>query len=193
MALSPKQIQQLIDRATDNPQSLVEWLGNGGLKELLTAMNDNAVLRGIMQFADTTSMSLAGGTDSEFAVCKNSNGYLSIYQYFPNIDSTVSSAITSLVGGQWRPIYAANDTTKYITSLSLTVTSGDTGADIPIPFAFPSSGYAVLIEPTNLYAATTLKNIGWYVTGKTTTQFRIAYASAIVTGGTLEANVLVII
>jgi len=109
MALSPKEIQQIIDRATDNPQSLVEWLGNGGLKVVLTAMNNNAVLRGVMAFADTTSMSLAGGTDSEFAVCVNGSAGLNYYRYYPNIDSTITGGITSLVGGQWRPIYASQD------------------------------------------------------------------------------------
>lgn len=130
MPMSPKDIQLLIDNSTDNPQSLVEWLGSGGLKELLTAMNNNAVLRGIMQFADTTSMALAGGTDSEFAVCKNGAAGLNLYQYFPSVDVTVAGGVTSLVGGQWRPIYASQNV------LSGVWVEGASNKDI-----VPASGY----------------------------------------------------
>lgn len=186
MALSPKQIQQLIDRATDNPQSLVEWLGNGGLKELLTAMNGNAVLRGIMQFADTTSMSLAGGTDSEFAVCKNNIGGLTIYQYFENVDSTISNAVTSLVGGQWRPI--SGSSSSYIFNISQSVASTDSEIIVPIPVAQISTTYFVTIEPNNPYSAAFLIQ-GYYIASKTTTTFSIKNPAAIGASGTFLAKI----
>lgn len=181
-----------ISQADVNNQGLVAWDGTNGLQQITENLTASLGARGILYFNSTSQMALAGGSDSGYAVCKTTDG-MSFYKFFPNIDNTVVGGIASSSSGQWRPIFAISNTTKYITSLSLTITSGDTGTDIPLGVTFPSNGYAVLIEPTNLYAATTLKNIGWFVTGKTTTQFRIAYASAIVTGGTLEANVLVII
>lgn len=107
---SPKVTQQQIDAAMENEQSLVKWLGTGGLETVLSAINQNIVYRGIMPFADTTSMALAGGTDSQFAVCVNGTLGLNFYKYYPNIDSTVFGAITSNEGGQWRPIYASQNT-----------------------------------------------------------------------------------
>jgi len=107
---SPKVTQQQIDAAMQNEQSLVKWLGTGGLEAVLTAMNQNIVYRGIMAFADTTSMALAGGADSQYAVCVNGVLGLNFYKYYPNIDASVSGAITSNEGGQWRPIFASQNT-----------------------------------------------------------------------------------
>lgn len=106
---SPKVIQQQLDDAMQNQQSLVQWLGTGGLEAVLSAMNQNTVYRGIMPFADTTSMSLAGGTDSRYAVCKNGSVGLNFYEYFENVDVTIAGGVLSLVGGQWRPIYASQN------------------------------------------------------------------------------------
>jgi hypothetical protein len=107
---SPKVTQQQIDAAMENEQSLVKWLGTGGLETVLSAINQNIVYRGIMPFADTTSMALAGGTDSQFAVCVNGVLGLNFYKYYPNIDASVSGAVTSNEGGQWRPIFASQNT-----------------------------------------------------------------------------------
>jgi hypothetical protein len=107
---SPKVTQQQIDAAMQNEQSLVKWLGTGGLEAVLSAMNQNIVYRGIMAFADTTSMALAGGADSQYAVCVNGVIGLNFYKYYPNIDASVFGAITSNEGGQWRPIFASQNT-----------------------------------------------------------------------------------
>ena len=107
---SPKVTQQQIDAAMQNEQSLVKWLGTGGLEAVLSAMNQNIVYRGIMAFADTTSMALAGGADSQYAVCVNGVLGLNFYKYYPNIDASVFGAITSNEGGQWRPIFASQNT-----------------------------------------------------------------------------------
>lgn len=198
MALSPKQIQQLIDRATDNPQSLVEWLGNGGLKELLTAMNDNAVLRGIMQFADTTSMSLAGGTDSEFAVCPNSNGDLSLYRYYPSIDATITSAITSLVGGQWRPIYAQTiENVARWTSITVSFTPTIGQASYVVNLVTPiTTFYNVLVTPTNRAAGVLLWGAvpaaGYYIEGKTDTEFTLVFSTPSVAANPVEIEIAIL-
>lgn len=183
---SPKVIQQQLDAAMQNQQSLVQWLGTGGLEAALSAMNQNTVYRGILGFADTTSMSLAGGTDSEFAVCKNNIGGLTIYQYFENVDSTISNAVTSLVGGQWRPI--SGSSSSYIFNISQSVASIDSEIIVDIPVAQISTTYFVTIEPNSPYAADFLVQ-GYYIATKTTTDFRIKLASAIGASGTFIAKI----
>lgn len=106
---SPNVIQQLIDNAMENEQSLVQWLGNGGLEQVLSALNQNIVYRGIMAFSTSSSMALSGGGDSQYAICLNDGVGLNFYKYFPNVDNTVLGAITSAEGGQWRPIFASQD------------------------------------------------------------------------------------
>lgn len=198
MALSPKQIQQLIDRATDNPQSLVEWLGNGGLKELLTAMNDNAVLRGIMQFADTTSMSLAGGTDSEFAVCPNSDSALTLYKYYPNIDSTAVGGVTSLVGGQWRPIFAQTiENVARWTSItvSFTPTVGQTSYVVNLVTPI-TTFYNVLVTPIDgeagLLLAGEAPTGGYFVENKTTTSFTLFFNTPVISAALVNIEFAII-
>lgn len=186
MALSPKEIQLIIDKATNNPQSLVEWLGSGGMKELLTAMNNNAVLRGVAKFADKTSMSLAGGTDSEFAVCHNGTTGVSFYGYYSNNDPSVVGGVTSVFGGQWRPILDGSST--YIYSINPAVASIDAEIVVTIPLTQPTATYFVTIEPENPYAAAFLIQ-GYYISSKTTTSFRIKLAAAIGVSGTFLANI----
>lgn len=107
---SPQVVQQLIDSAMENEQSLIQWIGSGGLESVLSAINQNIIYRGIMPFPSIESMALSGGGDSQYAVCpKDSIIGLNFYKYFPNIDSTIVGGVTSSQGGQWRPVYASQN------------------------------------------------------------------------------------
>jgi hypothetical protein len=134
---SPKAIQQLIDDALENQQSLVQWLGQGGLENVLSAINQNTIYRGIMPFPNTGSMALAGGGDSQYAVCLNDGVGLNFYKYFSNIDETVFGGITSSQGGQWRPIYASQNTLTGVWK------EGATNSDIIPSEGFEDSAVAI--------------------------------------------------
>ena len=185
MPMSPKDIQLLIDNATDNPQSTVEWIGNGGLKKVLTEINNNSVIRGVLSFADTTSMSLAGGTDGQYATCVVGTDII-LYRYYPNVDNSIVSAVTSSFGGQWRPIIS--NPTSYIFSITELVAISDSEVVVTLPISQPSATYFVSIEPNNPFSANFLVQ-GYYIASKTTTSFSIKLPAAIGSTGTFVANI----
>jgi hypothetical protein len=103
-------IQSLIDQAQANLEGVVQWQGEGGEQEILTAMNDNTCARGIMLFPDTTSMSKAGSNDSGYAICNTASGY-SLYAHFPNRLSAIDSI--SSPNGEWRLVSSVPSSTSY--------------------------------------------------------------------------------
>ena len=195
---SPKVIQQQIDAATQNQQSLVQWLGTGGLQSVLTGMNQNTVYRGIMNFPDTTSMSLAGGTDSEFAVCPNSDGALTLYKYYPNIDITAVGGVTSSVGGQWRPIFAQTiENVARWTSItvSFTPTIGQTSYVVNLVTPI-TTFYNVLVTPIDgeagLLLAGEAPTGGYFVENKTTTSFTLFFNTPAISAALVNIEIAII-
>lgn len=167
---SPNVIQQLIDNAMENEQSLVQWLGNGGLEQVLSALNQNIVYRGIMAFSTSSSMALSGGGDSQYAICLNDGVGLNFYKYFPNVDNTVLGAITSAEGGQWRPILAINNSPYTDPNIYGSVTEEVTTA-IPVTISVtqPNTNYIVLVSGLNQFSMTN------FVKRKLTTSFEVFF------------------
>ena len=185
---SPNVIQQLIDNAMENEQSLVQWLGNGGLEQVLSALNQNIVYRGIMAFSTSSSMALSGGGDSQYAICLNDGVGLNFYKYFPNVDSTVSGAITSAEGGQWRPILAINNSPYTDPNIygSATEEVFSASSYVTISITQPNTNYIVLVSGLNEYSMTN------YVKRKLTTSFEIYFDIGESAGATVSFDYVLI-
>lgn len=187
---------QQIESADENQQGLVDWVGY--LKPALINMAESLGARGIMSFTSTSQMSQAGGADGGFAIAPNNNNELILYKFFPNIDLTVVGGVVSTVAGQWRPVFPIAPPPPIVLPIvlvlgaSLTVTTGDAFKDILLPTPIPSAAYGVSITPTNAYAATFQRTIGFFVTNITSTEFRINFSSAAVSDGTFGAIITII-
>lgn len=187
---------QQIESADENQQGLVDWVGY--LKPALIDMAESLGARGIISFTSTSQMSQAGGADGGFAIAPNNNNELILYKFFPNIDLTVVGGVVSTVAGQWRPVFPIATPTPIVLPIvfalgaSLNVVTGDTFKDIILPTPIPSVGYGISITPTNDYAATLQRTIGFFVTNLTPSGFRISFSSAATSNGTFGAIITVI-
>lgn len=189
MATSINNLIQQIESADENPQGVVDWAGY--LKPALIDMAQSLGVRGIMYFTSTSQLSQAGGGDSGYAIAPDANGILVLYKFFPNVDNTIVGAVTSVVAGQWRPVSAANTLITRSFSISLPILPSFTGVIVTLPTPMPTAVYNVLVQPTNIYAASIQSTIGFFIDNLTTTTFQLRFVSGIVTGGTFNATIFI--
>lgn len=103
---------QSIKEANVNIQGLVAWIGENGLEAFLQRLTDTLGYRGILLFESTAQLSVAGGSDSQYAVAPDptvAGGY-NLFVFSPNIDNTIIGAVTTSSAGQWRPVFATSST-----------------------------------------------------------------------------------
>jgi len=104
-AKSYQQRQQMIDSATDTTTGSVAWDGTNGLDNILSSLNEAIKNNGNLYYPDATALANAGFIDGGYAVITNSS-LLAFYKWFGVVDPDLDDCITSLAGGQWRPVFA---------------------------------------------------------------------------------------
>lgn len=104
-AKSYQQRQQMIDSATDTTTGSVAWDGTNGLDNILSSLNEAIKNNGNLYYSDATALANAGFIDGGYAVITNSS-LLAFYKWFGVVDPALPDCITSLAGGQWRPVFA---------------------------------------------------------------------------------------
>ncbi len=168
MSKSFQQINNAINNAANTNTGEVDW--ETGVKVILQELNVAIKDKGSIYYPTTEALSYAGGTDGGYAVTLVS-GVLSPYKWYPEVDVAITDGITSSAGGQWRPIFAINNTPYtdpniYGTASGVVVAAGP---QITVSITQPNTNYIVIVSALN--DKSTLN----FVKTKLTTSFTIGF------------------